>query len=376
MPHNSLSDNDGIAGGWTVWSAPFSFAEGLVDENGDGGVLLPLPPLTRYIQFRFDFEGTQTSGVSLDYLEFDFASPFVGRGVKAEIFPDTAQQLGQATAFQYVLKPQFEGTGDDGFNRIDIAVPSLDVSLDTLFVDDLPWTRLLPQVPDDLGGDEAAAFADSLGHSKAWLDGLEITEDGVFAAALYEDSQTGLPRLGIKTRLLQAQDFRAGLGQDIRLRFRTPVFRLLTQFRSWIWRDGVGAVLQQPTEPGNAADRLPSDQINVTVQQGEKLLEVRSIGPNPFSPNGDGINDEVRFDFGLFLLTQSKEAEVSIYDLTGRLVRRLALAAEGAGAQEVRWDGRDDQAAVVAPGLYIYQLQVDSDNDEGQTITGTLGLAY
>ncbi|NKB67574.1 MAG: hypothetical protein GKR89_10965 [Candidatus Latescibacteria bacterium] len=376
LPHNSLSNSDGIDGGWTVWSAPFSFAEGLVEEDGEGGILLPLPPLTRYIQFRFDFEGTQSSGVSLDYLEFDFASPFVGRGVKAEIFPDTAEEMGLATSFQYVLKPQFEGATDNGFNRIDIAMPSFDVELDSLFVDDLPWTRLMPQVPDGLSGDDAQAFTDSLLHSKTWLDELEVTEDGVFAAAIYNDGETGLPRLGIKTRLLESRDFRAGLEQDIRLSFRTPVFKLLTQFRSWIWRDGQGEVLQQPSEPGNAADQLPSDQINVTVQDGERLLDLRNIGPNPFTPNGDGINDEVRFDFGLFLLTQSKEAEVSIYDLTGRLVRRLVQAPEGAGAQEVRWDGRDEHAEMVPPGLYIYQLQVDSDNEKGQTITGTIGLAY
>lgn len=374
LPYNTLSDRDGLAGGWTPWSAPFSFADGLVDRDGGGGVVLPLPPLTRYIQFRFDFESTETSGVSLDYLEFDFAPPIATRGVVAEIFPDTTAQLGWPASFQYVMKPDLETT-DLGFNRIDIAVPSPETAIDTLLVDDLVWTQMLPGAPAGLGEAEARVYVDRLRHSRAWLDSAQLS-GRTFASAVYLDSASGLTKMGIKTRLLRPADFPRGQDKEIQINFHTPVFKLLTEFQSWIWNDTQQGGAQQPTRPGNATDRLPSDQVGVTVLQAEETLSLRRIAPNPFTPNGDGINDEAVFDFGLFLVTDQVAVEVVIYDLAGQTVRRVGPIAAGAGVQQISWDGRDDAGRPVLPGLYLYRLFVDSDTEKSKAAMGTIGVGY
>lgn len=361
LVYNTPTDRDGIKGGWTFWSSPFTFEDGLVDENGKGGILLPLPPLTRYIQFRFDFETTEDSGISLDYIEFDFSPPVVSRGVVAEIFPDTTGRLGQISSFYYVLKPDI-ATADVGFNRIDILVPSLESRIDSFLVDDLAWTRLAPDGPGTA--------------SKAWLDTVQVTADRTFATATYLEPATGLIKMGIKTRVFRAADFPRGQDKEIEIHLQAPVFKLLTQFDSWVWNDQGSAQLQQPTSPGNAADRLPSDDVKVTVEDVQKTLDLRTIGPNPFTPNGDGINDQAVFDFDLFLLTIQAKIEVTIFDMAGRPVRKLGPLFSRAGEQRLAWDGRDEANELMPPGLYLYQLSVDSDSAENKTITGTLGVAY
>ncbi|NKB71938.1 MAG: hypothetical protein GKR89_33090 [Candidatus Latescibacteria bacterium] len=38
LPYNTFTDRDGSPGGWSPWSAPFSFVDGQVDEFGQGGI--------------------------------------------------------------------------------------------------------------------------------------------------------------------------------------------------------------------------------------------------------------------------------------------------------------------------------------------------
>ena len=255
LPYNVPGTQDGVDGGWSQWSAPLSFVDGLVDENGVGdGVSLPLPPLSRYVQLRFDFIRSGESGVSLDYVEFDFSSPFVDGGIFAEIFPDTAASLGESTSFQYTIRPQFASNDAAGFNRIELAVPSLDAAIDSLLFDDLAWRRIDPDVPADVGDEEAAARGDSLRRSANWLRSV-VVPFGSYAAVVSADSVTGRPTLSIKTSTLDASDFPPGQKRDLRLRLRSPVFSLLTEFRSWVWNDDLGTTgsQQRPRAPAAPA---------------------------------------------------------------------------------------------------------------------------
>lgn len=361
LPQNQVTDRDGIAGGWTPWSAPFDFNEGLVEKGQTtGGVALPLPPLHRYIQFQLDFVSGEDSGVSLDYLEFDFSSPVVSRGILAEIFPDTASVLGVPTSFDYVLKPDLSTT-DLGFNRIDIAVPSTQATLDSLKIDDLRWERIVP-VPPAVAG-------------QAWIDTVTVGAGPRFATATYFDSTAGITKMAIKTRTLTAADFPRGQDRDIQIALTTPVFRLLTGFDSWIWNQAASDELQQPTQPGNASDRLPSDAVRVTVQGADKTLSIREVSPNPFTPNSDGVNDEAKWTFDVFLLTSATDISVSIFSLDGRQIRSIEAPAS-AGEMTIDWDGTNEEGDLVPPGVYMYRLFVDSDTDQTKELLGTVAVAY
>jgi len=99
------------------------------------------------------------------------------------------------------------------------------------------------------------------------------------------------------------------------------------------------------------------------------------VGPNPFTPNGDGINDVTVIRFDVLLALEQVEVRVEIRDLSGRLVRLLDLARQTAGPAKFIWDGMDNRGKRVSPGLYVYTLQVDTDLTSRKQLD-TVSVAY
>jgi len=56
---------------------------------------------------------------------------------------------------------------------------------------------------------------------------------------------------------------------------------------------------------------------------------------------------------------QTSDVRLEIFDVTGRMVRRLLNQAAFHGTQEVEWDGRDDSANRLAPGTYFARLSAE-----------------
>jgi len=69
--------------------------------------------------------------------------------------------------------------------------------------------------------------------------------------------------------------------------------------------------------------------------------------PNPFNPT-----TTLRYD-----LTEEGEVRLTIYNLSGQTVRRLASGRQVAGRHSVVWDGRDDAGRAVATGVYLARLE-------------------
>lgn len=89
------------------------------------------------------------------------------------------------------------------------------------------------------------------------------------------------------------------------------------------------------------------------MQRGGILARVR-LTPNPFTPNGDGVNDAVVVGYSLLSLSVPRPVDIRVHDLAGRLVRVLHEGLEASGRYEDKnWDGRDGQGRLVAPGIYI-----------------------
>ncbi|MDZ7319577.1 MAG: gliding motility-associated C-terminal domain-containing protein, partial [candidate division KSB1 bacterium] len=70
------------------------------------------------------------------------------------------------------------------------------------------------------------------------------------------------------------------------------------------------------------------------------------VQPNPFTPNGDGYNDQA-----IFRLPESSTAGITIliFDLKGRKITTIR--------ERAAWDGRDEHGQVVAPGAYMFIVQ-------------------
>jgi len=60
-------------------------------------------------------------------------------------------------------------------------------------------------------------------------------------------------------------------------------------------------------------------------------------------------------------LPEDGMAELSVYDVAGRLVRTLVDEWMDAGTRSVVWDGRDETGAAVAPGVYLFRLELGVD---------------
>lgn len=71
--------------------------------------------------------------------------------------------------------------------------------------------------------------------------------------------------------------------------------------------------------------------------------------PNPFNPE-----TTIRYS-----LPVAAKVELSIYNLLGQKIRRLAVAQQAAGRYQVQWDGRTEAGNPAASGLYFYRLKVD-----------------
>jgi hypothetical protein len=71
--------------------------------------------------------------------------------------------------------------------------------------------------------------------------------------------------------------------------------------------------------------------------------------PNPFNPQ-----TVVRFE-----LRRAGPVRLDLFDLRGRLVRRLVTADLPAGRHAATWDGRDGNGRGLASGVYVCRLHAD-----------------
>ena len=98
------------------------------------------------------------------------------------------------------------------------------------------------------------------------------------------------------------------------------------------------------------------------------------VAPNPFTPNGDGINDAAKISYKLVRVTSPVRVSIEIFALSGRLVKQVHEGEDPIGEYARFWDGTDNSDRPVAPGLYLYRITADVRDRE--TGTGILSVAY
>ena len=100
-------------------------------------------------------------------------------------------------------------------------------------------------------------------------------------------------------------------------------------------------------------------RINLT---GNGVEHTISVLPNPFTPNNDGYNDFVEFEFPGMLTDPS---DVFIFNVSGREVMKLSTPT----GNRFRWYGVDDGNRSLEPGVYIYLIRVNGKNISNGTVT-------
>ena len=306
---------------WSFWSAPYDF------EAGVKGTRIVSPGPRRYIQIQMDFLSTATGGVSFDELWFEFSRPPAAQNVIAEIWPINVE-AGRITTFTYALKSTIRGE-DTGFDGIEITAPS-------------------------------------------GVDAVRAVRIGGREVPFTVETRVDPPRTEV--HLSEDRIDREASGQVLEVVFDARVLRYGTVFELRVF-DSEREDVPQLVNPGDAVKELPGDDMAVRTTLGEDLLVIEEIRPNPFTPNGDGVNDEARIAYSLLKLTDSAPLEVGIYDIGGRHIRELYMATQASGRYTLVWDGLDDQGALVPPGLYIYRISVHAD-DAWARRGGVLCVSY
>ncbi|MCI5082611.1 MAG: type IX secretion system sortase PorU [Saprospiraceae bacterium] len=105
----------------------------------------------------------------------------------------------------------------------------------------------------------------------------------------------------------------------------------------------------------------------VVAPDGGVALERVLNYPNPFF-------DQTCFQFDHNLANQQLDILISIYTVSGRLVKTLEanMFSDGALRQDdcIQWDGRDDFGDPLAKGIYLYKVQIRAANTGGETLAG------
>ncbi len=303
---------------WEGWSTPY-------DLQGDSAAMQGEKP-RQFVQFRADFLSTVEAGGRLGYVQFAVSQPPVATLVSAEITPTLAPS-GEVTQFTYLLMPKMQA-GDLGFDTIEIDTPTA------------------------IEGVEAVRFS---GEEVAF----ELTrgDERGFAIAI--------PRVD------QARD-----GELIEVVFSSSVFRFGTLFSGRVYDSERPLEVRQVVTAGEVDELIEGNTLSVGLSNiNADIVGALKLVPAVFTPNGDGINDQVRVEYNLVNVAGSAEVAIALYDLRGGRISEVFRGPATSGHFQSFWDGRDQAGTLLYPGIYILRVEVDTDRGI-QARERVVSLAY
>ncbi len=323
---------------WAFWSSPI-VESGKTLELRSG----------RYIQLLITLQSRSYSDfVRLDSLWVEQA-PLLAHEVTGEVARSDELQpargfaqveLGEMTDFVYDISAQFQNEAGFDVVRISTGAPTVFRSLAT----------------GESVDNTADESPESIAFSQVEPAQVVEQEDGV---VVY------LPQLVNRDS-----------NRSIRVVFAAEVFDLATTFQGEVINSS-GISLPQFIVGGDVSQELSTNSLSVLGSSGAvpDLLQDLSLSAATFTPNGDGINDELEIRYSLFHLPEHVPVSLEIYSLDGRKVATLEAGRQRSGTQTVRWDGRDQTRALLTPGLYLLSVAVEADFAASKRIR-SVGIVY
>ena len=315
---------------WSFWSPPYEFAAGLHNDETrsweHNGTPLLSPGPSRYIQVSIKLFADFYMAPQLDQLSLQLSETLSAQTLVGEIWPTEVNSFAPTT-FTYVVLPILEAD-NAGFDRLEIL------------------THINPHTVRSVA-----------------IDGEQIDLDQ-FEPNLQKD------------RLIVSFPPLAGTADNrkqIEVKFDVPVLRFGTEFSGWVFNSRDPDRIRQRVDPGNATYGLAGNLLTVNTPVGGDLLVDVEVTPI-FTPNGDGTNDNLTIAYKLRELTSDRPVRMRIYDLAGNQVTQLPVLEVRSGTFTQQWDGRNEQGKLVRPGIYLYELSLESV--DRHTRMGTFALAY
>jgi hypothetical protein len=178
-------------------------------------------------------------------------------------------------------------------------------------------------------------------------------------------------RLILHFPLFGAQDTR----KLLQVEFDARVFRYGTTFIGRVFNRTKPDEVSQMVTPGDATIEFDGDDVFIKTTLTSSLIHSLRVSPNPFTPDGDGINDLTQISYDILNLTSPTTISVTIYTYTGSPVRTIPSQSGVSGTHTVIWDGEDDAGHLVPPGNYLYRVSVQA-NEGKETAIGTVTVVY
>jgi hypothetical protein len=120
-------------------------------------------------------------------------------------------------------------------------------------------------------------------------------------------------------------------------------------------------LLMEPAlNPGLSADPDLTIAQFADIGWFETLTGVEPAGPRARALEASRPNPTSGASAIAYTLARGERVDLAVYDLSGRLIARLAQGFETEGRHVVRWDGRDRTGRAAPPGVYQYRLRTPS----------------
>ncbi|MCE2448816.1 MAG: gliding motility-associated C-terminal domain-containing protein [Candidatus Latescibacteria bacterium] len=143
--------------------------------------------------------------------------------------------------------------------------------------------------------------------------------------------------------------------QRLRIGLETVLYDEAGEFGGEVFNRGEQSLLQR-VEGGDVSEELVA-----SASSARGVLEDLEVGSRAFTPQGDGVNDQLSIQYTLFRVQQASAVKVGIYALNGRRIWQAQPEAQAAGRHMARWDGRDGAGQLVGPGIYLARVEVETD---------------
>jgi hypothetical protein len=296
------------------------------------------PSNNPYIQFRLSLNAP---GTVIKRLVIEYLTPPIADALQAEIAP-LIVDAGQQTTFTVSMQTRMRIWRKDGS-----LLPNADTGFQSLRI-------------------QTAARIDAI--EKVLVDDREVEFNASY------DPEEGTT---IRLRRTIVQD-----GTFIQIVLRGAVFRDATRFdiQAEDRRLVEGELLivhqsavEEDIDPLSLGGSLV---VRLAAERGRlPLLNTVRKNVGVFSPNGDGINDQFILSYALLKLTHPAVSYLDIFTLDGRLLLRIDGGQQLNGDQVYTWGGNDDSGVLVAPGLYLYRLRIETDGGNVER-HGVVGVVY
>jgi len=312
---------------WSFWSLPLT-------ESGQH----PRMPWGRYMQLRVRLDTDEIWDFArLDSLQVEIAPLLADRILGEVVLQEDLQPQGRRVQVttgemkQYVYEVGGKFSSDDrsGFDALRVLTPA---------EAEFGWLQM--------GEPLAAVEPDSI-----------VVEENGFVLFL--------PR-----RLSPQGDHKLRIGLE------TVLYSEAGEFGGEVFNRSEQSLLQK-VEGGDVSEELGSNQLLVVasaLSQTGVLGEVMA-GAGIFTPQGDGVNDQLPISYTLFRVRQASEVTVAVYALDGRRVWQARPGTQSAGRHSVRWDGRDEAGQSVPPGVYMARVEVATDKGS-EVIVRSVAVVY